>query len=346
MFRALPAQQGLRAGDAAIGIHLRLVIQLEFLLLQTAAQRTFQFGTGADGFLHFRIKKAQGIAPGALGLIHGEVRPFQQLFHRVVMAVKQHGTHAAGVVVHVAQHGVGAGQCFQDMLADGAGLQHGLGRVAVQAFQHQHEFVATQPRHGIARAQAVIQPLRHFLQQAVALVMAQGVVEGFEIVQVDEQQGPGMGVMLADFQRHLQAVQQQATVGQPGEWVVKGQALDLVLCRLALGNVAHGAHVVADRAILRQHRADAEPFRIGFPVFAPVPDFPLPGTQFLQALPHALVKRSVVTAGLQQADFLPHHFVGTIAGDFAERAIHPQDGGVAVGHHHAFLCFKGGGGNA
>jgi hypothetical protein len=179
-------------------------------------------------------------------------------------------------VVHAIQHGVGAGQGFQNLLANAACQLGSLRRFAVQAFQHHHKFVATQACHGIARSQAVIQPQCHFLQQAVAHIVAQGIVEGFEVVQVDKQQGTGFLVVMAVFQRHLQPVLQQAAVGQLGERVVEGQPLDLVFSRLALGDVAHGGYIVADAAVVTQYGADAEPFRVDFPVFTPVPDFALP----------------------------------------------------------------------
>ena len=221
----------------------------------------------------------------------------------------------------------------------------GLLLLRAESFQHDHEFIAPQPRHGIAVAQTVIQAQCHFLQQAVAHVVAQGVVEGLEVVQIDKQQGAGLLVARAIVQRHLQPVQQQAAVGQLGERVVKGQPLDLVFRCLALGDVAHGADVMTDLAIVAQHRADAQPFRVDFAVLAAIPDFPLPGTQFAQAVPQAAVEGRVVPPGLQDADLASHHIFGLVAGDFAEGAVHPQDDSMAVGDHHAFLGFEGRGGN-
>ena len=57
------------------------------------------------------------------------------------------------------------------------------------------EFVAAQPGHEVMGRHRVQQPLRHPLQQGVADVVAEGVVDRLEIVEVDEQQRqrPGVG---------------------------------------------------------------------------------------------------------------------------------------------------------
>ncbi|MNY75725.1 hypothetical protein D3C86_2150860 [compost metagenome] len=51
--------------------------------------------------------------------------------------------------------------------------------------------------------------------------MAQGVVEVFEVIEVDEQQGAEVLGALAGGDGALQAVQQQAAVGQAGQRVVE-----------------------------------------------------------------------------------------------------------------------------
>ena len=112
-----------------------------------------------------------------------------------------------------------------------------LVRAGAELFQHHHKFIAAQARHGVHRAHAGVQPLRHLLQQQVALVVAQGVVQRLEVVQVDEQQCPALLAPLGCGQGLVHAVHQQHAVGQAGQCVVEGQALDLALAGLALADV-------------------------------------------------------------------------------------------------------------
>src|SRR6218665_50745 len=86
-------------------------------------------------------------------------------------------------------------------------------------------------------------------QQLVAHVVAQGVVEVFEVVQVDEQQRAQFVRALAGGDSGWQPVEQQARVGQAGQRVVERQALDLLRCALAFGDVAAYAEHAGDAAM-------------------------------------------------------------------------------------------------
>ncbi len=96
----------------------------------------------------------------------------------------------------------------------------------------------------------------HLCQHQVALVVAQGVIDGFEIVQVHKQQRPLALVALAGTHGQCQAVHQQASIGQAGQRVIKGELLDLVSGRLALGHVSqHNAqHRCAQGTVGGAHR--------------------------------------------------------------------------------------------
>ena len=92
-----------------------------------------------------------------------------------------------------------------------------------------------------------MQCLRHFNQQLVAHFVALGVVDGFEVVQVQQQQGAVLVVVVAGQQGLLDAVAQQAAVGQLGQRVVVGQLVDG--CSVRVQRDLHGlqrAHHVAD----------------------------------------------------------------------------------------------------
>jgi hypothetical protein len=64
--------------------------------------------------------------------------------------------------------------------------------------------------------------------------VAEGVVDVFELVQVDEQHRLAVAVCAA--QRPLQALAEHDPVGQSGQWIVQGLVGQLVLQRLPCGH--------------------------------------------------------------------------------------------------------------
>jgi hypothetical protein len=100
--------------------------------------------------------------------------------------------------------------------------------------QQDGELVAAQPCHRVARAHAAAEPVRELLQEAVADMVAQRVVDLLEAVEVEEEEGQGP----AEAQGVLEPLAQQAAVGEPGQRVVQGLVAQPLLLRLALGDVA------------------------------------------------------------------------------------------------------------
>ena len=60
--------------------------------------------------------------------------------------------------------------------------------MAVHAIEHHHEFITTEAGNEVVLAGALTQTRGDFLQHRVAGRMAEGVVDRFEIVQIDHQQ--------------------------------------------------------------------------------------------------------------------------------------------------------------
>ena len=131
----------------------------------------------------------------------------------------------------------GAHQTFQQLFSCG---DRRFGRhrsLVIKPFQQHDKFIAAHAGQGVFSAQGAGQTRRDLAQQAVADQMAKAVVDGFKVIQVDKQQR-AQGV-IAQFTIHgvLQAVDQQTAIGQAGEFIAKGQALDLTLVALTLGDV-------------------------------------------------------------------------------------------------------------
>ena len=95
-------------------------------------------------------------------------------------------------------------------LPTGFGLLGCFKSMFAQVFQHHHKLVPAQTCYGVAFAHTGLQTLRNLLQQHVAHIMAESVVESLEIVQIDEQQRTFSSVARTGSQCLFEPVQQEA----------------------------------------------------------------------------------------------------------------------------------------
>ncbi len=248
-----PAHQRFRAAQARAAVHDGLQVHGELLPRDALAKIRLQLRARRHLGLHVRIEEPLGVPPGRLGLVHGEIGALEQLVHAAPLVAEEGDADAGRAVVLLRPHLERAVELGQQLLRHLFGLQRRLRGVGIQAFEHDHEFVAPETGHGIGGAHALLQPLRHLHEQAVPHVVAEGVVEVLEVVQVDEKQRAQLLVALAGGTGPLQAVQQQAPVRQPGQGIEEGQQLDLLLGLLAVGDVAAHAEQPRDMPV---HVAD------------------------------------------------------------------------------------------
>ena len=123
-----------------------------------------------------------GVLALVLGPVHGDVGVLEQ-GRRVVRIVGKHAhADAAGDEQLVAVDRDRAGQRVDQLLRAGRHLLH----VAHRAHQH-GELVAAQAGDDVALAQARAEALGDLLQQHVAGLVPEGVVDVLEAVEVDEQ---------------------------------------------------------------------------------------------------------------------------------------------------------------
>ncbi|MNN35407.1 hypothetical protein D3C81_1492570 [compost metagenome] len=99
------------------------------------------------------------------------------------------------------------------------------------------ELVATQARHQVLVAQYLAETQGDLPQQLVADAPAQGVVDQFKTVQVDEQHAAEHLAALRHAQGLVHQLGQQGAVGQAGQRVIIGQVVQTLFGQLALGNV-------------------------------------------------------------------------------------------------------------
>ena len=94
----------------------------------------------------------------------------------------------------------------------------------MDVLQNHHELIAPQAGDGVGLAHAGFQAAGDVLQEQIAGGMAEAVVDVLEVVDVDVEQGHAAVFALAAGQGGPEAVVEEATVGQAGEFVVLGGA--------------------------------------------------------------------------------------------------------------------------
>ena len=246
--RRTPAQQRFDADLHAAGeVDLRLVIQHEFVALDRTTQAAFHAQAVQGARIHFFGIELEIAAAQFLGAVHGGVGILQQGIAVDAVARVDADADAADRREFVAEHVHRQQQGFQQFRR-----QHG-GGAALRDVRHQdHEFVAAQARHRVALAHDAGQAPPGFDDDVVARLVAEAVVDGLEAVEIDEQYRHLVLRAVRQRQRLVEAVHQQAAVGQAGEHVVAGHVAQLVLVLLAPRNILDHDHEI-DLGIARHH---------------------------------------------------------------------------------------------
>ena len=196
----------------------------------------------------------------ALGLVHRAVGGAQELLDVAHALAADRDADAGRDPQRLARQVEARLERRQDALG-------GLDRVAdVRALEQDPELVAAEPRDRVGGAHAGHEPLGHELQQLVAGRVPEPVVDGLEVVEVDEQHGHLGGAARTAAERVLGAVVEQRAVGEPGELVVEGAVAQLLLEALAGVVVAHGQDEPVDARVgdqVRGHGGDVPEGAVG-----------------------------------------------------------------------------------
>ena len=120
-------------------------------------------------------------------------------------------------------------------LDDARASDAGIGRLGDGDLQD-GELVAAHARDGVGLAHEHAQPLGDHLQQLVAGGMAERVVDGLEVVEVEQVRGDDLAALDAG-KRLLQPLVEQHAVGQAGQRIVMRHVRDLGLGAALLGDV-------------------------------------------------------------------------------------------------------------
>lgn len=213
--RVHPTDQRLQSGDMPVEADLGLVVQLDIAGIQGAAQIAQQAEPVRGVAVPLGLVELDTAAV-ALGLVHRHIGAAQQSLG-VEGVVGEDGDPRAGFEhegqsVEVQRGAQGGDEMAGRPLGAGEGVGGG---------QQDGELVAAEPgRLGAAR-EGVPQPVGDLEQQAVADEVAEGVVDGAEAVQVDEDQRRAGADALGVVQGGPGALQQPLAVGQSGERVAQ-----------------------------------------------------------------------------------------------------------------------------
>ena len=186
--RMLPAQECLCADNGQVRVELGLEVELELTLLQGDAHVIFQLRLFERCLRQLVVKYAQGVAPGCLGLVQGEVHALEQLV-RGVLRFAEHSDADAG--------------CFPTtVLADFENLTKrdeqrlpenpgGIGcclRGIAKVVGDDRKVIRAKARCKCRAPGAFSDPCRDLLEQSVPGVMAERIVDCLEIIEVDVEQ--------------------------------------------------------------------------------------------------------------------------------------------------------------
>src|SRR5687768_13209818 len=87
--------------------------------------------------------------------------------------------------------------------------------------------------------------------------MAEAVVDDLEVVEVDEEDCHGGVLSLGTLERELEPVDQEGTIGKIRQWIVKGEACQLLLEGLTLSDVVEGddqpTHTGVEEQVIGDH---------------------------------------------------------------------------------------------
>ena len=176
-----PAHQRLHAGRTpGAQVHPRLVVQPQFTGVDTAPQLTEQQQPVRCGIGGGRVVQLPAVAPAGLGPVHRDVGVPQQPL-RSLLAIGDRGSDAGRDHDLQALENHRRGEHLEQA------LRHGGRVLGVAECVQNHELVAGEPGDGGRVPHGGSQTLRHDDEQLVPGGVAEAVVDGLEVVQVDEQ---------------------------------------------------------------------------------------------------------------------------------------------------------------
>ena len=135
--------------------------------------------------LHVCVEKAQGVATGLLGLVQCDFDLLEELFDRVPRLTKKgHADAGAGTALGAIEQKRGM-EAGNDPGTEIPSPRLGLQGIGSQVGHEHDEVIAAQVGHRITGGDRFAQARGDLPQQLITEVVAQSVVDGLEVVQID-----------------------------------------------------------------------------------------------------------------------------------------------------------------
>ena len=184
-FRVVPSEQGLHAHYAVGLIGQRLVVKHQLIAVQGFFQIAFHLHAVQGLSVHLFGKEPIPIPTVVLGGVHGHVRIFHQAFHVPPVIGKYADTdaHSGKYLVGVRSDGTGNG--VQDFAGHAGHID-----ITTQVSENNRKLVSVEPEQVVRFPETSFKPAGHFFEQLIADIVAQGVVDLFKFIQIQEHQCP------------------------------------------------------------------------------------------------------------------------------------------------------------
>ncbi len=208
-------------------------MQLELVVRDGAAQVAFDLLARAGDLAHLRIEETIAVAAGGFRPIEREIRHFQQIVGLgVVLECRRNADAGADTDIapvdleRLAQH-----------LDDAVRQRLGGTELVALAGLNDGEFVAAEPGQNIGLAQQRFQTGRHFDQQGIAGGMAERIVDLFETIEVQQENGEGLLQAALPRRGFVDFLNERSAIGETRQRVMVRQKGDALLGLLPLGDV-------------------------------------------------------------------------------------------------------------
>src|SRR5688572_15542497 len=107
--------------------------------------------------------------------------------YRIIFVWIDHYTHAAGhTQFHTVIH-IGLGNNGANFFTDFSSAQRSSFDILIEYGKHYHKFITTQTSNQIFFAHRLLQTFCNYFQYAVTNRMTEGIINGFELVEIDKQ---------------------------------------------------------------------------------------------------------------------------------------------------------------
>ena len=107
--------------------------------------------------------------------------------------------------------------------------------------QQDGKFVSTPPGDDIVRSQTLTQALSEFVYYPIAVGVTEGVVNGFEAIDIQEHHPHGIGMLLSIGNGFCKMSIEEGAIGQTRQLVVEGLIVNHLFGVFSGGNIAHHA---------------------------------------------------------------------------------------------------------